>query len=251
MSSAWSPAVLSALLVAGAVLAAQPRALDGTAWTLASLPGHATLAGEPTLRFEDGRLTGRDGCNNFGGPYSAEGESFRVAGTLVSTQMACPEPVMAQATAVREALTRARSLRYRDGSLVILDDAGTELAVFAPQSQTLEGTAWEVTGYNNGRQAVVSVLAGTSLTLDFSADGRVSGSAGCNRFTGAYTTSGREVAISGVAATRRMCMEPARVMEQEDAFLKALPTGVRIRIDGGRLEIRTAEGALVVSARRR
>ena len=35
------------------------------------------------------------------------------------------------------------------------------------QDQSLAGTAWEVTGFNNGRQAVVSVLAGTSLTAIF------------------------------------------------------------------------------------
>ena len=45
----------------------------------------------------------------------------------------------------------------------------------------LEGVDWEVTGYNNGRQAVVSPKLGTRLNLMFE-DGLVSGSSGCNRF---------------------------------------------------------------------
>jgi heat shock protein HslJ len=106
-----------------------------------------------------------------------------------------------------------------------------------------------VTAYNNGKQAVVSVLAGTSLTLEFGADGRVSGSAGCNRYTGQYTVAGDAVTIGQSASTRRMCAEPAGVMEQEAAFLAALPGDVRARIDGDRLELRDVAGALRIAAR--
>ncbi len=108
-----------------------------------------------------------------------------------------------------------------------------------------------MTNYNNGRQAVVGVLADTTLSLEFGDDGRVTGSAGCNRFTGTYTVSGSDVTISGVAATRKMCVTPEKIMEQEAAFLKALTMGTRARIDGARLELRSAEDALALSATRR
>jgi hypothetical protein len=39
-----------------------------------------------------------------------------------------------------------------------------------------------VTGYNNGKQAVVSVVIGSELTADFKADGNLGGSAGCNSY---------------------------------------------------------------------
>ena len=229
---------------------AQPPGLDGTAWTLSALPGMPVVPGA-TLRFESGRIGGSDGCNTFRGPYASEGDSLRVTGPLISTQRACPPALMAQADAVQTALTRVRAVRRAAGTLVLLDETGAELATYAEQSQEVAGTAWTVTGYNNGKQAVVSVLAGTTLTLDFGADGRVTGTAGCNRFTGTYTVTGTDVAIAGVAATRKICVEPENVMEQEAAYLKALTMGTRARIDGSRLEIRTADGALTVSATRR
>lgn len=129
--------------------------------------------------------------------------------------------------------------------------AGQVPSASAPQGQDLAGTTWRVTRYNNGKQAVVSVLEGTTLTLEFAADGRLSGAAGCNRFTGAYTSSGGSFKPGNVAATQKMCVSPDGVMDQEAAFLKALATAASARVDADRLELRTAEGALAVTAIRR
>jgi hypothetical protein len=40
-------------------------------------------------------------------------------------------------------------------------------------------------------------------------------------------------------------------MAQETAYLAALATATRVRVDGDRLELRTGDGALAASARRR
>jgi heat shock protein HslJ len=46
---------------------ADPPSLDDTAWVLAELPGRALLSDHGiTLRFEDGRAAGSDGCNRYG-----------------------------------------------------------------------------------------------------------------------------------------------------------------------------------------
>ena len=115
-----------------------------------------------------------------------------------------------------------------------------------PTQENLTGTSWRVTGYNNGRQAVVSVLSGTELKMAFSADGRVSGSAGCNNFIGTYTVSGSALKFGPAATTRKLCARPG-VMEQEQQFLKALETVATIHQEGARAELRTADGALAVS----
>lgn len=240
-----------ALAMGGGVVFTQSSSLDGTAWTLASLAGRKAVTGLPTLRIERGMVGGNDGCNTFRAPYSSDGTAFAVSGPIVTTQKACRQAVMAQARVLQSALTRARATRVDEGRLTLLDDSGAELATFTAQPQDVTSTSWSITGYNNGKQAVVSVLAGTTLTLDFGTEGRVTGSAGCNRFTGAYTAADTTVAISGAAATRRMCVQPAGIMEQEAAYLKALEMGTHVRIDGSRLEIRTADGALTVSAQRR
>ena len=121
------------------------------------------------------------------------------------------------------------------------------LATFAAQSQALAGTSWSVTGYNNGRQAVVSVLTGTNLSMAFGSDGKVGGSAGCNRYSAAYTLEGHKLTIGPAAATRMMCAKPEGVMEQERQFLQALETVATARFEGDRLELRSAEGQLAVT----
>jgi heat shock protein HslJ len=134
--------------------------------------------------------------------------------------------------------------------LQLIGDDRVVLATLAQQPATLAGTAWLVTGYNNGKQGVVSVLAETTLTMNFGADGRVSGSAGCNTYTGAYTSQDGALKFGAAAATRKMCVRPERVMEQEQQFLKALEMVVTTRFESDRLELRTAEGALAISLRR-
>lgn len=238
-------AILAASLLLSACTAMStadsPAGLDGTAWVLSSLPGQA-LAPDAgvTARFEGGRIQGTDGCNRYTVPYTATGRTLQVGPRGASTQMACPPAVTKQADAFMGALTRASAHRVEGGRLQLLAADGTVLATFDAQSEGLAGTSWRVTAYNNGRQAVVSTLAGTSLTMAFSGDGRVGGSAGCNNFTAPYTLEGQMLAIGPAAATRRMCASPERVMEQERDFLKALETVGTARFEGDRLELRTA-----------
>jgi heat shock protein HslJ len=244
-------ATLTLAPMLGALSAMASNDLDNTAWTLAELPGHPALTDRPaTLRFSEGRAQGTDGCNRYTAPYEAIEGSFRVSGSIAGTRMACPEPVMNQAEAFLAALTKARDARVEDGGLVLVDDAGTVLAAFAAHNQVLAGTTWQVTGYNNGKQAVVSVLHDTKLTLTFSPEGKVAGSAGCNRFTGTYSVDSEKVTIANLAATRKLCTGPDKVMEQELAFLEALGATAVARIEGDRLELRSAVGALLVSASR-
>lgn len=242
-----------AALLAVAALAActavptapEPSSLDGTAWVLARLPGQTLLAeARPTAAFEGGRVQGTDGCNRYTAPYAASGGTLQVGARGASTMMACAPAVMQQADAFMGALTRASRYRITGSELELAAADGTVLATFAARPRTLAGTAWRVTNFNNGRQAVVSVLAGTRLTLAFATDGRVSGSAGCNNYTGGYKADGPKLTIGPVAATRRMCAAPEGIMAQEQQFLKALETVATARFEGDRLELRTADGAL-------
>lgn len=231
--------------------AADPAPLDGTAWVLSALPGRTLVEGATaTLRFEGGRASGSDGCNRYATSYTADGGKLSFGATGAATMMACPPAIMEQARAFTSSLTAASRYRIEAGQLQLLGADGAMVASFAPQSQALAGTSWRVTGYNNGRQAVVSVLADTQLTVAFAADGRVSGSAGCNNFTGTYTASGSSLQFGPAATTRKMCARPEGVMAQEQQFLKALETVATIRHEGDQAELRTADGALAVSLRK-
>lgn len=61
----------------------------------------------------------------------------------------------------------------------------------------------------------------TRISLQFNADGRLSGNGGCNRFFGSYEFSAEgKLVIGMVGATRMACQEP--VDSIETAFLEAL-----------------------------
>lgn len=221
--------------------------LDGTAWVLASLPGRSLVEGATaTLRFEGGRASGTDGCNRFATSYTADGSKLRFDAAGAATMMACAPAIMEQAHAFTSSLGTTSSHRIEAGQLQLLGPDGAVVASFAPQSLSLAGTSWRVTGFNNGRQAVVSVLTDTQLTMSFAADGRVSGSAGCNHFMGTYTVSGSSLKLGPTATTRKLCAQPG-VMEQEQQFLKALESVATIRQEGERAELRTGDGALAVT----
>ena len=225
--------------------------LDGTGWVLASLPPRALLPGSiVTLNFEDGRISGTDGCNRYSGAYQASDLNLQITSDMAATMMACDEPVMRQATAFLSGLKQVRSYRIAAGQLVLFSADDVLLASLAPQSKGLAGTAWQVIGYNNGRQAVVSALTDTTLSMFFASDGKVSGSAGCNNYSAAYTSAGPALSIGPAATTRKMCGTPPNIMEQEQQFLAALATVASARQEAGRLELRTASGALAVSLAR-
>jgi heat shock protein HslJ len=157
---------------------------------------------------------------------------------------------MEQAEVFMRALTQARAYRVESGQLELLTADGTVLARHVPQPQALAGTSWNVIGYNNGREAVVSLIAGSNMTMVFSTDGKASGSAGCNRYIASYTSEGSKLTFGAVAATRRMCAQPEGVMDQEQQFLKALETVASARVEGDGLELRTTTGQLAATLTR-
>jgi heat shock protein HslJ len=225
--------------------------LNNTGWVLVNMNGQAVLPDTPvTINFEDGKLNGTDGCNSYSSTYSVNGDQFSVNQDIASTMMACPEPIMQQAAAYIAALTQAAAYKIDGQQLTLSDASGKTLATFTRQSSELGGTSWIVTGYNNGKQAVVSVVIGSELTADFSVDGNLSGSSGCNNYTARYEVSGKSIQVGPTASTRKMCADPAGVMEQETQFLQALETAATYRLDGSQLELRTADGALAVTLAR-
>lgn len=225
--------------------------LDGTGWVLTALPGTALLPDQPvTLWLQKGRVHGSDGCNRYSAPYAADADSFRLSAPLVSTKMACPGPVMRQAEAFLSALTNARGAKGSAKQLVLVDADGKPVATFDVQNQELAGTSWQVTAYNNGREAVISVLPGTTVSLQFASEGGLKGFAGCNEFSAKYVVSDGALTLGDSSATRNTCTHPEGVMVQEGLFFKALAVASLVRIDADRLELRGRDGALVVSAMR-
>ncbi len=90
------------------------------------------------------------------------------------------------------------------------------------------GPTWTLTHIGTARHA------GAAATITFGADGRASGSTGCNSFFGTYTLSpASALALSQVGSTRIACAEPD--MAQEMRVLDALDRTDRAVVQGGRL----------------
>lgn len=124
-----------------------------------------------------------------------------------------------------------------------LTRAGTDQSGCAGNSAALLAGDWTVTDLNGS-----ALPEGLDVTLSF-ADGRISGSSGCNRFTGGYELTGEGLTLGQIAATRMACPPPA--METEQAVLAALSAITRFDIGReGALLLQSDEATTVLSARR-
>ncbi len=225
--------------------------LPGTRWMADEVAGKPVISGSvPTASFgADGALTGTGGCNRFTTRYTTTGTSIHVDEVIATTMMACGQEVMAQETAFLGSLTAARTFAIAQDRLTLSDEAGAVVARLTVQAQSPAGT-WTILGYHDGASSVVSPVTGSAPAMTF-ADGTVSGSAGCNQFTGPYHVDGESLSIGPASLTRMACAEPEGVMAQESALLRALESAATFTLDGDRLTIRRADGATAITATRR
>ena len=78
----------------------------------------------------------------------------------------------------------------------------------------------------------------------------LAGSAGCNTYRATYEIDAGAITIGEPAATRKACPKPAGVMEQEQAYLAALPRARSWRLEGTLLSLFTAEDTYVATYQR-
>jgi putative lipoprotein len=101
--------------------------LVGSTWLAEDIDGKGVIDNaQSTLVFgTDGRVSGRAGCNQYGGSVTLNGASL-IVDQVFSTKMACTAPaLMDQETRFLEALQATRSYRMDGTKLVLLDGAGT------------------------------------------------------------------------------------------------------------------------------
>ena len=131
-------------------------------------------------------------------------------------------------------------------------------SVEAPE---LAETSWNVIDYRLPDGVITNVWK-TDVTISFSADGTVSGSAGCNVYEGTWSVSGawdafesgvpdsndgQELILDSLSWTEMACEDDA-VMEQEAEFLDLLQDAGRWVLIRGEFNLRDAEGAFLFNA---
>jgi heat shock protein HslJ len=214
----------------------------GVPWLLSSGVDLAGSEAVPSATFTDDTVGGSTGCNRFTAPYTVDGDSMEI-GEIATTRMACPPPADAAERAYLAALGRVAAWHQDGVELVLADGDHNELLRYQEASPLGE---WEVTAFLNG-DAVSSPLPGTTITASFADGGTLTGSSGCNTYQTAFTLDRGSIEIEPAASTEMACAEPEGVMEQEAAYLAALPTAVGYRVDGGSLALVSADGTDVAS----
>jgi heat shock protein HslJ len=86
----------------------------------------------------------------------------------------------------------------------------------------------------------------TGITAQFTSDGKLSGSAGCNQYSGTYTVSGNSITIATPLASTMMACDPA-VMEQESVYLNALGEAKTYSINGDQLTFNDAANTTLMT----
>ncbi len=240
--------------VAPSAAAAPVSRLAGTEWLIEATGGTAIVSGqEPTIRFgEDGRVSGFSGCNRFTGGYTEDGDMVTFS-PLASTMMACMSAETgAQERAIQAILSGETRISFDAMGLLTVTSATGKAFVArksgpdapAPDAALLKGGAWVVEDINR-----TGIIDRSRLTLAFGEDGRVSGSGGCNGFSGTYTVTGGTVTFSPLASTRRACVAPA-VSAQETRYFAALGGEMAWTIlADGALELTGEEGRRVLLRR--
>lgn len=225
--------------------------LEGVTWQLKAYSNGSSVVDIPPgvasdAVFASGTVSGVLVCNSYAADYTASGSALTF-GPVASTMMACPDTSPGVESAIVADLGKAATYTATKTTLTIFDKGGAKVLEYgAAPADPLSGTTWNVTGYNNGKQAVVSPAVGTTLTLAFGTDGSASGSGGCNSFSGTYATDGDAITFGPLASTMMACDQA--VMDQEVAYFAAIGASKSFKVSGGKLEMRDPGGALQVTA---
>jgi heat shock protein HslJ len=100
-----------------------------------------------------------------------------------------------------------------------------------PQSTSPIGATWQLSTLDGQ-----PVLAGTTVTAEFTSDSRVAGSSGCNRYVGYAEAAAGQLNVGTIASTRMAC-GPDGVMAQETRYLTALQAATVYSVSGGELRL--------------
>ncbi len=122
-----------------------------------------------------------------------------------------------------------------------------ELLTFNPDNTTsasrieitvidgLTSGRWILESYSSG--GLNSPLPGTEITARFGADGSLSGSAGCNSYSGSFTAYDQTLRINPLSSSQVLCQSPEGIMEQEGEFLSLMQRASKMSISTGQLSI--------------
>jgi heat shock protein HslJ len=232
--------------------------ITGTWMLISGLAGQGSMTVLPgttiTATFSDGEtVSGSAGCNNYVAMYQVEKTNLKV-GKPATSKMMCNSPagIMDQETIYLSNLQGAARYAISGDMLTISDVAGKTLLTYQRAGATgapmpIANITWNLEMYRSSSGSNIPVIQTTNVTALFGSDRSITGSAGCNSYTGTYTTSGSNgISVGPLATTRMYCGDPG-VMDQETAYLALLQTVVSYEVtEDGMLNLMNSTGTPVL-----
>ncbi|MCO6449698.1 MAG: META domain-containing protein [Caldilineales bacterium] len=216
--------------------------IEDTEWLLAGYESAsggmvgAVLGSGASTRFSGGDVSGSTGCNDFNGSYEIDGEMLSIS-ELASTRKFCETPpgVMGQESQVLDLLPQVASYQIKQTTLELSDADGTVILTYfaRPTFADLGSITWQLVSF--GPIADQQEPAPDSeITLNINDEGQVSGSSGCNTYSGGIDGQAEAFTIGPLASTQKLCADEA-VNQQEAAYLQALGSANSATLRGNSL----------------
>lgn len=115
----------------------------------------------------------------------------------------------------------------------------------AHSQSALANTRWTLVSFGSPG-AETPVITGSNVTLEFKTEGQVTGSGGCNSYSGKYLVQDNTLSFSQINSTLMACAD-AQVTEQEQSYFQALPSAGKFELRDDRLTISSADGQSVLN----
>lgn len=232
------------------VLPPPPAALEGTLWRLEAFGTAEAVSSllantEIIALFENGKVTGYSGCNWYDAEYSVEGATIQFGFTKQTVRACLQDGVMEQEQGFAEALRAVTSFVIEADTLTFTHPGGTLVFRAMPNlsGAPFVGTVWKLFTFDAADPAQ-AVPAEVEITATF-AEGKITGSGGCNNYFGEYAVENGRVTVANVGATKMACEGK---MDLEQRFLTEIATSSIVVLDANQLRLVRDNGVLVFEA---
>ena len=114
-------------------------------------------------------------------------------------------------------------------------------ACFPTTSANITGV-WELVSYGDPANPTLAVH-GVETSIEFKADGTLTGNVGCNGFGGDYDMQGEAIEFGPIVSTEMFC---EMIADQESGVLTVFFESSSYALEGNTLTITTADGSSAV-----
>jgi heat shock protein HslJ/uncharacterized protein YgiM (DUF1202 family) len=127
-----------------------------------------------------------------------------------------------------------------------LDGSTSSSRIEITVTSGLTSGRWVLQSYSTPSGGSQTPLSGTEITARFAADGSLTGSAGCNTYSGGFTAYDNTLRVGTLSTSNALCDSPDGIMEQEGTFLNLMHQASTMEISAGQLSVFNSSGSRIL-----